>query len=313
MKILITNHHLAAYCGTEIFTYTIADALKKRGHDIVVYSPCLGEISNKFITLDIPVVNDLRYQKTGFDIAHIHHNILAYEVRNRYPDLPIIFISHGRWPSLEQPPPTNLGIGKYLAVGEEIQDNLLRYGIPQEKIFIFRNPVDEEKFYPENSINPSPQSALVISNKIDQDTESIIRQACSQLKSALRFIGGRFEYIPNDEIPEMIKKTDLVFSLSRGVIEAMLCGRAPIVFDKNGGDGLVTPENFHNLIKYNFTGEYYRNKYTVDELIREIKKYKQVYGESLRQLSLDEFSVKSQTDKLENIYEEASQHEVPVL
>ena len=45
-------------------------------------------------------------------------------------------------------------------------------------------------------------------------------------------------------LPVEINEVDIVFSLGRGVIEAMLCGRIPIVFDHLGGDGMVTPIKF---------------------------------------------------------------------
>ena len=313
MKILITNHHLQAYCGTEIFTYTIARALKNRNHDLYVYSPYLGGISKEIIALGIPVVNDLRSLDKDFDVAHVHHNILAYEVRNRFPELPIIFFSHGVKPYLEQPPPTEIGIVKYMAVSEEVKDSLINLGVFESKIGTFRNPVNENTFFPKKPINVTPKKALVISNYIDNITEKIIRNACSKLSIDLRFVGARFEIMPNDKIPEVINEVDIVITLGRGAIESMFCGRIPIIIDRWVGDGMVTPKNFSDLIQSNFSGRYHGHKYTVSELCTEIKKYQQKYSEELRQLALEEFSVTSQTDKLLKIYEECLGMNVPEI
>ena len=154
---------------------------------------------------------------------------------------------------------------------------------------------------------------MVISNYIDHDTENVVRQACSKLSIDLRFVGARFEIIPNDQMPNIIRDVDLVFTLSRGSIESMFCGRIPIIIDRWGGDGMVTPENFSALIRDNFSGRYHQYKYTESELCAEIKKYQQGYGEELRQMAMDEFSVANQTDKLIKIYHDCLNAEVVEL
>lgn len=37
MKILITNHHLLDYAGSEIYMLNLAKGLKRFGHDIIEY------------------------------------------------------------------------------------------------------------------------------------------------------------------------------------------------------------------------------------------------------------------------------------
>lgn len=123
MKILLTNHQLRHYAGTEVFTYTLAKALKERSHEVWVYSAYIGNIGHLFDRINIPLISDLQKLKEKFDIAHVHHNINAYEVRHYFPTLPIIFMSHGTLPFLEKPPFIDLGISKYLAVSEVVRDN----------------------------------------------------------------------------------------------------------------------------------------------------------------------------------------------
>lgn len=313
MKILLTNHQLKRYAGTEVFTYTIAKALKQRGHQVTVYSAYVGAIRQLFYDINVPLVDNIRYLQGDFDVAHVHHNINAYEVRNRYPSLPIVFVSHGVLYNLEFPPVVNLGISKYLAVSEEVRSNLITLGIPENDVGNIRNPVDEDIFYSTHPINPIPKKALVISNKIDTVTEEIIRQACSELSIECNLIGFRFNHVPNDKLPEYIRQSDIVFSLSRGVIEAMFCGRVPIQLDYLGGEGMVTPENFHELIKNNFSENRNAKKFSVQELICEIQKYQQQDGERLRKLAISEFSLPKQIDKLIRIYTQCMQNKIPEI
>ncbi|MBK7632428.1 MAG: hypothetical protein IPJ23_17340 [Ignavibacteriales bacterium] len=84
LKILITNHHLLKFQGTEVYTLLLSTMLKNLGHQIFVYSKYLGnDVKIKFDEAGIPIVEDLEsYQDIEFDIAYIHHNINAIEVRN---------------------------------------------------------------------------------------------------------------------------------------------------------------------------------------------------------------------------------------
>jgi len=38
LNILITNHHLLDFTGSEVFTFTLADFLKRAGHNVTIYS-----------------------------------------------------------------------------------------------------------------------------------------------------------------------------------------------------------------------------------------------------------------------------------
>lgn len=313
MKILLTNHQLINYGGTEVFTYTLAKSLRQKGHDVVVYSAYLGKIAETFRDIDVQVVDDLEKTDKDFDLAHVHHNINAFEVRNRFPNLPMVFMSHGALHYLEQPPFIDLGISKYLAISEEVQENLSSNGIQKNEIVVVRNLIDENKYFPCLPINPFPKHALVISNKIDLETEKVIRNACKALSITCNFIGARFKSIPNDEIPNLINQHDIVFSLGRGVVEAMLCGRVPIVLDYQGGDGMVTPNNVSKLITKNFSGRVHKKVFSENELVDEIINYKEEFGESLRNYAIKEFSVTNQTEKLLSIYSETVGKKVPAL
>lgn len=311
MRILLTNHELKSFAGTEIFTYTIASSLKKRGHHIEVYSAYLGDFSRLFFEHGIPVVDELKHLSGNFDIAHVHHNINAFEIRNHYPNLPMVFVSHGVLPKIEQPPLVELGICKYIAISEEVQKNIIRFGIDPNRVKIIRNPIDETKFFPTSKISSKPKNALVISNKIDFETENIIREACARLDINIKFVGKRFQYVPNEDLPKVINQNDIIFNLGRGVVEGIMCGRVPIIIDAGVGDGLVTPENFRSLMSYHFSGRVYKHNFTSEELVHEILKYKPEFGEQLRVLALEEFSVERQTDKLIEIYHQCISSEKP--
>ena len=165
LKILITNHQLRDYSGSDIFTYVLADFLTRRGHNVTAYSKYLGKVASDLARLDIRIVDDLsEISKERFDIAHVHHNINALEIRYYFPKIPMVFLSHGVLPTLEKPPCFNIDLNHFLAVSEEVKSHLVSLGKVEHKIFVFRNIVDSEKFCP---IKPIHKSAT-ISSRFEQ-------------------------------------------------------------------------------------------------------------------------------------------------
>jgi hypothetical protein len=86
------------------------------------------------------------------------------------------------------------------------------------------------------------------------------------------------------------------------VVEAMLCGRVPLVFDIHGGDGLVTPNTLNEIRTNNFSGRRHGREYTVEDLVAELGKYRQEYGTRLRELALEQFGAEQNMLRLLEIY-----------
>lgn len=303
MKILITNHQLQEYSGSDVFTAVLVDLLKRQGHDVTVYSRYLGKIALQLISAGIRVIDDLEELiDDDFDIAHVHHNINAVEIRHKFPMLPILFLSHGVLPFFEKPPRIEVNIAAFLAVSEEVRDQLVLSGIDYNKVIIYRNLIDSQKFCQYKPIHHKPVKALVLSNKIDKNHEETIRKACDGLGINCKFVGQSYRIIEQDHLPFEINEADIVFSLGRGVMEAMLCGRIPIVYDYSGGDGMVTPDNFHELKQYNFSGRRYGKQFSVQELKDEIKRYNPSSAVVLRDLAMNEYGAHHRIDDLIKIY-----------
>jgi SAM-dependent methyltransferase len=304
IKVLLTNHHLLDYTGSEVYTFTLAEQLTKKGHEVIVYSRYVDKTKILFDEIGIRVIEDLEdIVNNKFDIAHVHHNINAMEVRNKFPELPIVYLSQGVLPFLEQPPIIDLHISKYFSISDEVMNNLISAGIPQSEIIPLGNMIDEIKFLPKNDINENPRNALVISGRIDSEKENVIRNSCLELNINLKFVGGRFGEVSQPDIKTLIEESDIVFSLGRGAIEAMMMGRAVIIYDYLGGDGMVTENNFAEIKQNNFSGRRFKKNFTVNELIDEIKKYDKTSVMNVRNLAIQNFSASILTDLLLEHYE----------
>lgn len=314
LKVLITNHHLLDFTGSEVYTLTLAEYLKKKNCEVYVYSKYVDSIKTFLDKIGVPVVEHLEVLRNmEFDIAHVHHNINAIEVRYMFPNLPIVYLSHGVLPFLEQPPVVKLNISRFLALSEEIKENLIRKNVDESKIILFPNIINSKVFKEKTPIHKSLRNVLVVSNKIDSNTENIIKEACSISNVSLKFVGKRFQFVNPIEMPDLINWADIVITLGRGAIEAMMCGRIPIVLDYLGGDGMVTPENFKNIAKFNFSGRKYKKGFTVETLVSEFNKYNSDYGEVFKNLAVNRYSAEIHIDELICLYREVINEKLNLL
>jgi GT2 family glycosyltransferase len=299
LSVLLATNHLFTYTGSEITLITIAKKLKEKGHNVSVYAKYIDSHFIHVFDEIAPVLNDIReLSRYQFNAAYIQHNTIALEIRYQYPSLPILFASLGVLPFLEQPPLVDLDIYKHLAISEEVNDNLIHKGIDVSSIEIFRNIVDSNKFKPIRTINPKPLTAIVYSYKISPENLNVVQKACEALNIQCRRIGEGPGVIDQNNVAGELNKADIVFTLGRGVIETMMCGKIPIVYDYQGGDGMVTPANIHELMSHNFSGRRYGRQYQITEMIDEIKGYNPENATKLRELSVDLFDADKGVDQL---------------
>ena len=313
MKILITNHELIYPQGSELVVFDLAKELTNKRMKVIVYSPFCGEVAEKIRANGIEVVENLgRIRGIDFDIIHAQHNVTAIQARYFFPTTPMVFLSHGILPFLEQPPSIDINIQKYLAVSEEVKNNLTHCGIDESKIVIFRNFADTERFTPKSEIYRKLKRILVISNSFYGEVEKVIKEACQKLELKLEVIGAQTKRVWNVE--DYINNADIVITLGRGAIEAMACGRAVIVYGCSMGvvgDGIITEENVKEIEKNNFSGRRYKRKYTGEELAQELKKYNSAMGIVNRRIVLEKFNLKKRSGELLEIYKSAIDEFMP--
>ncbi len=302
MKILITNYHLRDLAGSELFTFNLAKELKKRGHQVFVFAPFLGAVAEKIRKYDILVTDDiLSLKNESIDIVHAQHNVTAILARSVFLKTPMVYMSHGILPDLEQPPSVELNISRFIVVSEEIKEHLInRHKIKSEKIEIIRNFVDADRFKQEKSVGVKPKKLLVLSNHYVDKVKNVIETACKELGIDVFHIG--LPENPVDNVEDYINEADIVVTLGRGALEAMACGRNVIIYDMHGGDGFVDEKNFFEIRKNNFSGRRFAKKYSVEDLKKEILKYDKSTAQKLRKIVLRENSKTIIVDNFEAHY-----------
>jgi hypothetical protein len=82
------------------------------------------------------------------------------------------------------------------------------------------------------------------------------------------------------------------------VLEAMSCQRACLVYDYNGGDGIITEDNYQEIQKNNFSGRRYGIQYDPKQLAVELKKYHPKMGEINRKIIKHEYDARKIADSI---------------
>ncbi len=302
MKILVTNHALNHYGGTETFVYALAVELTRMGHEVVCWSPRLGAVAQRLVAAGVAVTADLA-TAPDVDVIHAHHRYESLLARARYPDRPMIFACHGILPWQEQPAAGALDASRYVAVSEEVRDHLIEgYGVPADQVAIVRNGIDLERFRSRTPISARPQRALILSNYMPPRQRTQVRRVCQQLGMTVRETGaGNATWAVEDEIAHV----DLVFGLGRSALEAMASKRVVLVYDYNGGDGLVTPDRFEGLRRRNFSGRTHRRQFSDAELAAEIQAYRPEIAEAVHAFIARDHDVRVMARQLVEIYEDA--------
>jgi hypothetical protein len=182
-----------------------------------------------------------------------------------------------------------------------VRDHLASLGAPRELIHVLANPVDLDRFRPGPPLREPPQRAAVVSGVIDDETLGVIRSATSRLGIELVVVGrdGDRPWGMEDVFPEF----DIVFSLGRGAIEAMACGRAVFVYDVRGADGWVTPEEVGEIERFHFSGKRYRYRPSADELAVELTRYGAWMGPANRALAEERYGLGRHLEELVRLYE----------
>jgi hypothetical protein len=303
MKILITNHHLQDFAGSETYTFALAKGLKERDHQVTVLTALAGAVAEKLTQEGVEVFqNPAELKSHSFDVIHAHHNVMAILARNAFPKTPMIYVCHGIAPGLEEPPSIDLSLAAVTGVSDEVVAYLQQHHRIEEPVLI-RNGVDLERFASRKPISDQLKTVLIISNRITGEVIKPLLEAAAKKNLQVLHIGMGSQSVWETE--DVIAEADMVVSLGRGALESMACGRAVCIYDIHGGDGLITEESYPEIRKHNFSGRRFANRYSEENFIEIFEAYSPEMGTINRNIAEENHSLASMLDSFEDLYRKA--------
>lgn len=289
VKILVANHYLKNYGGTESYTYTLIKELVRLKYDVEYFTFEKGIISDQ-IENDLGV-SYMRKDKYDLILAN-HYTCVDYLFTRGF----TIQTCHGVYPKLEQP---SLYADAYVSISQEVQTHLALLGFNSVVIY---NGIDTDRFYPKNKINPDVKVVLSLSHS--EEANSLIESVCNELD--LKFLKRNKYTNALWNIEDFINEADLVVGLGRSAYEAMSCGRPVVIFDKRKymdafADGYITNILGLSLIN-NCSGRYFKRVLDKQSLANEFLKYNQIDGSILRDFIVSNLEIGLITEKYLKYY-----------
>lgn len=303
MHILLATHHLADWGGTETYTVTLARALRARGHLVSVYSPFPGVVSRVIEQGGIPFsaeVGALRDEQ--FAVAHVHHNIVATQVRSALPGVPMVWVCHGVRPEVEQPPTFMPEVT--LAVSPPVLSKLRQAGMTAE---IAPNMIDTAWFTAERPIAARPCNLLLIANVITPELRANTAAACRLLGISVRYVGRPDN--PTADVREALERADVVLGVGRSALEAGAMERAVLVYGEQGCTGWLDRAGYAAAFDTGFASRLSGRLLTPRELADLIADgYSRERGREAREVVVEHHRLDVVIPKLEDAYRRAVAH-----
>src|SRR5581483_4510277 len=251
------------------------------GHEVVLWSPQLGDLADELRAIGCRVEGDLA-AVGAVDVIHAHHASTALAARAQLPTTPMVFAAHSWILDIEMPPDAarpaalvayNEQVAARLrasALGERVPVHRLRQPVTINGMETYRTP-----------LGPRIRLAVAVSNHL-RDRLPMLRTACERVGATLdAYTPAR----PTKDPQTVMMAADVVFGSGRVALEAMALARATFVFDELCSVGFVTTERYAEMESVNFT-PVISEGVTVDHIVRELRTYRPELGLQARELAV---------------------------
>ena len=273
-KILLTNHHLIDYAGSELVTLDLATEFQRIGWDVTVATFRFGgDVEKKFHERNIKVVNVLNESllHLEFDLVWGHHYpvlikcLIEDSVKTKY----LIMSSLSPYEPLESIPFFNDRANLILCNSEEtkggiVKDNNLSE-LDTEKLLVFKNSVPLNWFdYSPIENNLSLKKIAIISNHPPQeilDITDILRAK----KIDVDLIGSYG--LPKLVSIDLLTSYDAVITIGRTVQHSMALSIPVFCYDRFGGPGWLNLKNFQLAEWFNYSGRCCHQKISSEQIV----------------------------------------------
>lgn len=306
MRILLTNQLLDARAGSESYLQTVAAELARLEHELVLYAPRLGAVAESLRATGL-AVHDRVEDLPEVDVIHGQHTTALALVRERFPETPLVFVTHSWFLDIEQP----LGLLRpdlVVAMSDLAQRRVLaRGGIDPATVRRLRYPVDVS--FADGLRTPpaeQPRLAVAVSRTLGVQAATLY-EACEHRGLAFHTVGAPGQESADARLP--MGAADIVFAIGRTALEAMALGRAVYVVDETTVGGWVTPESYADLEARGFTG-FDREPGGVD-LDEALAAYTPRLGADARRLAVEHHAVQFHAARLVELYREAGAAQRP--
>jgi hypothetical protein len=243
MRVVVATERLAEWGGTETYVLTIADHLQQLGHDVWIVTARSGRPVAWATTRGLRVLPAVEPLPPGLDLVVANTTPLSLDLAAAEPSVPHLWVAHSTVSPLQMPPAADVA-HRIVALNDRVSRwaSAVAGVAPVVRL---HQPIDVRRFAPRGPLPERPRRMLLLGNYLSGERRAAIGEVARARGIELDQVGlpGRQQ----DAVEDAIGAADVVVGYGRAILEAMACGRAAYVLDRNGGDGWVTPETYPAL------------------------------------------------------------------
>ena len=285
--VLLTNHHLIQFAGSEITTLETALTFKSLGYQVTVATfeydlPMKAEFEKHGIVVFNALYNippDKEY-----DLAWCHHSpVLTHLVVTGVKLKHVVLRTMSPFVALEAIPIYADDLDMVLAHSAETAERYYSDGfIPKDNIKLLENAVPEHFFHQAKASQQEHLTKIaIVSNHAVPELLEMIDILKKQFIS-VDIIGQNGQ--PKLITPEVLLPYDVVITIGKTVQYCMAMNIPVYCYDHFGGPGYLTNANFEKARHYNFSGRCCKRHIPASELASEIQQGRDSSIETLKHL-----------------------------
>lgn len=260
MKILFVINQLSALVGGSLVPVEVAEYLHGMGHACTIAAnyvdePLAGLVSRQGITVSDDIA---ALRAFDFDLVWLQNHtapLLNYELTAQSRARTLFVFTHLSGLTFHENPGTvyePLLADVTICNSENLKNHLTQLGIPPHGIVVYPNPAPACFRRVDREAGPARLKMVKL----------ISNHAPKEAVDALALVAGhgiRTRHIGKDGVyvrvtPEAVQRSSVVVSIGKSVQYAIASGIPPYIYDRWGGPGYLTSENFEQVAKANFSG-----------------------------------------------------------
>jgi hypothetical protein len=280
VRFVLGNRFLDRAGGTEVHLLTLAEQLRRLGHEPVLHSPVLGPFTEHVRSRGFTVAERIDALPDTCDVVFVQDQVVVHDLAARYPDTPLVFRVCGDVFDFQFPPQVDGLVDLVVALSDRYE-RLARACAVAAPVARLRVPIDTDRLVPFGPLRGRPVKAVLLGNYGERD--AVVRAAWEPAGVEVARVGGD---VQSFDVARSVSDADVVVAKGRAALDAMACGKAVYVLDFLGGDGWVTPERYPALEADNFAGQATSEVAGVESVRAALDAYRPEMGVANRDLVL---------------------------
>jgi hypothetical protein len=266
MELVLGTQQLIGFGGSETYLMTVAEQLQSLGHELTIHAVEQGEAAESARRRGVRVATAGHELPARCDAVLVQDEATAYELADRYPGVPHVFVMHSDVPGTAAPPQFE-GVTTAVVALSDRAERCARALAHRPELVRLTQPIDTGRLVPAGALHDAPRRVLLAGDGIRGQRRDLLVQTYAEME---------LECLAEPGLD--MARADIVVGHGRAILEAMACGRAAYVLGPDGCDGWVTAERYADLEADGFEGR--ANPETLDRerLRRELAAYRPEMG-----------------------------------